>query len=770
MPDAPVGGLTHQIRNLWLLAVIWTAAVGAYLAWNVSHDRVVALQGVQNEARALANEFVDNQRWLSEIGSLYVPETDKTPANPYLATVPDRDIVSPSGTSLTLINHAHVLKTLAREHTGVAKATVRLTSRDPLNPSDVADAWERTALERLEAGATEITMTELSATEPRLRYMAPVIARGHCGHCHTTQRWPEGAVAGGISLTIPLTAAFADAKRDIMVESSLVASLWLLATAAIWLLAHRLGRSQRQTREAEAGLTRSTSFLRAVLDSIEDQITIIDPTTFAILDANRAHWNAFGVAAESAQGRTCQAVGHGNDATCTEPEHRCPVATACRSGTTASSEHVHRNAEGEERQVVVSAYPVRTPTGEIRHVVRVVRDVTEHKKLEAKFLQAQKMEAIGRLAGGVAHDMNNVLSVILNDCALLLEDLPPKSPIVAELEEIRSAGERASALTKQLLAFSRKQPFRPLAIDVNKVVKSIAKMISRLVGENVKVQLELADDLGAVVADPAHLEQVIMNLAVNARDAMPKGGEIRIKTDRVTLTDADCAGTPTARPGNFVRLALGDTGTGMDAATLARIFEPFFTTKGPAQGTGLGLSVVYGIVEQQGGWISVDSRVGAGSTFSVHLPQSERLSAPAPEPSTLVEKGHGETVLLVEDDEQVLNVTKRILALNGYQVVTARSAKDALFAFGSATPSVSLILSDVVLPDESGVTLVQKLRLQSPGVPFVLMSGYNDEGAGIASATQNGGLFIQKPYRSQDLLQLLRRALAAPPTPATVRP
>lgn len=417
-----------------------------------------------------------------------------------------------------------------------------------------------------------------------------------------------------------------------------------------------------------------------------------------------------------------------------------------------------RTKSGEERQVLISAERITldgTPC-----VLANTVDVTDSRRLEAQFRQAQKLEAVGRLAGGVAHDFNNILGVIMGYSELAKELTSPSSPVHKHLDNIKQAGHRAAELTKQLLAFSRQQVVTPQILDMNAVVQSTSKMLLRLIGEDVSLLVRPAKSLGSVKADLGQIEQILMNLAVNARDAMPNGGKIVIETANVELDETYTEQHSPVRPGLYVLLAVSDTGCGMDAATLSKIFEPFFTTKEAGRGTGLGLSTVYGIVKQSGGYVWAYSEVGRGTTFKIYLPRVD--AAPefrTPEPSAVVFARGTETILLVEDDPLLRELTAELLRSGGYTVLEAADANAALEIVKHAPASVHLVLTDVIMPGMSGGELTAQLRSIVPGLAVLFMSGYASDliaRSGIAEPEQ---LLIQKPFTKKSLLEKVRIVL-----------
>jgi PAS domain S-box-containing protein len=382
------------------------------------------------------------------------------------------------------------------------------------------------------------------------------------------------------------------------------------------------------------------------------------------------------------------------------------------------------------------------------------------RQTEEQFRQAQKMEAVGRLAGGVAHDFNNVLSVILSYGEMMVETLKEEDPMQGEVHEILKAAKRAADLTRQLLTFSRQQVLEPKVVDLNEVLGSMAKMLRRLVGEDVELSVVRAASLERTRVDRGSIEQLVMNLAVNARDAMPTGGKLTIETANVVLDEAYTREHFGAKTGPAVLLAVSDSGTGMDRATQARIFEPFFTTKEQGKGTGLGLSTVFGIVQQSGGSIWVHSEVGVGSTFKVYLPVAGAgaVAEPCAAPPPAALRG-SETILLVEDEEQVRVVARGILKQQGYQVVVAENAGEALLLCEKHEGDIDLLLSDVVMPRMSGPELARRLAALRPGMKILCMSGYTDDAVIRHGALEAGIAFIQKPFTPDSLTKKVRDVL-----------
>jgi len=393
--------------------------------------------------------------------------------------------------------------------------------------------------------------------------------------------------------------------------------------------------------------------------------------------------------------------------------------------------------------------------------VGVGLDITGRHTLEEQFQQAQKMEAIGRLAGGVAHDFNNLLTVILGYCELLLADCKPGDPHQADIAEIQKAGERAGGLTRQLLAFSRKQIIEPTVLDLNEVVGNLRPMLGRLIGEDVNVPANLRSELAPITADRGQVEQIVMNLAVNARDAMPNGGTLTIETANVELDEHYARMHRGVKPGPYVALTVTDTGTGMTPEVQARLFEPFFTTKEPGKGTGLGMATVYGIVTRCGGSIGVYSEVGRGTSFNLYFPRANaaemivEAAAPAAPP-----RAGTQTVLVVEDQEGVRELAKRLLERRGYTALVAADASEALRLF-EQNPSIDVLLTDVVMPGASGPDLTKQLMEQRPALKVIYMSGYTEDAIVHHGILKPGIAFLHKPFTSETLGRKISDVLEA---------
>ena len=511
-------------------------------------------------------------------------------------------------------------------------------------------------------------------------------------------------------------------------------------------------------REAVRLLEDSEQRYRLLFESNPHPMWVYEVGTLNFLEVNQSAIEHYGYSREEFLTMTLREIRPHEDiakllSDTGHPSTICHTDGPCR----------HRKKDGSLIDVEITAHPFVFQGRDARLIL--AHDITKRAQLEEQLRQSQKLEGIGRLAGGVAHDFNNMLTVISGYAELLAARLSPGDDRRAAATEISSAAERASALTQQLLAFSRRQVLLPKILDLNTSVANIKKMLSRLLGEDVEVRTVLAPNLWSVSADPGQVDQILMNLAVNGRDAMERGGTLTIETANATLDDKYAASHVGVEPGEYVRLSVTDTGHGMDAATKLRLFEPFFTTKQVGQGTGLGLSTVYGIVKQSGGNIWVYSEVGQGATFAVYLPRS---AAPADVlqavPHVLSPDAMGQTILVVEDDFTVCKMISTMLSSGGYAVLSANTAEEALH-FCTQASRIDLLLCDMVLPRTDGPTIARQVSALLPELPVLFMSGYTQHPVLLHAGLGETTAFLQKPFTRQTLIAKIQSLLKPPAAP-----
>jgi PAS domain S-box-containing protein len=515
-----------------------------------------------------------------------------------------------------------------------------------------------------------------------------------------------------------------------------------------------ISRRKEAERALLEQLSRSEEEYRTLFELHPNPVWVYDIETLRFLAVNAAAERQYGYSRQELASMTIADI---------RPQDEVPAMLAAvgniAEGATRSGPWHHRRRDGTVFEVEISSHTI--VFGGRRGEVVMAVDVSERRTLEHQLLQAQKMEAVGQLAGGVAHDFNNLALVISGHADLLLERLDD-GRARESAREIRRAADQASELTRQLLAFSRRQVLRPVELDVSEVVADLVPMLSRLIGEDIRLSTRLATGTGAVQADPAQLRQVVMNLVLNARDAMPGGGRLSIETSARELDEHFTEAKLELAPGGYVVLAVSDTGQGMDEATRERIFEPFFTTKEAGKGTGLGLSTVYGIVKQTGGSIWVYSEPGRGTTFKVYLPRHGALAAAADhaQPGETVPAAAA-TLLLVEDHEQVRTLVHMVLEKLGHTVLAAASGGEALAAASAREGPIDMVITDLVMPGMDGKELVERLRELRPGIRALFTSGYA-QGVVEGHALSEGDAFLPKPYDQSELAAAVEAVLAEP--------
>jgi PAS domain S-box-containing protein len=557
--------------------------------------------------------------------------------------------------------------------------------------------------------------------------------------------------------------------------SFMVTATTVILAALVWRCAVELDRSdlartraERTLRDLNEGLEVRVAERTETLERLHDELrALFDASPLAICSLTRdgrvRSWNP---AAERLFGWTAdEVIGHPIPNVPADLRHEYhALRERVLAGNPFTNHETRRTRkDGKQIDVSISTAPLHDAPGATSGLVAVYLDIGSRKSLESQLRQAQKMEAVGQLAGGVAHDFNNMLTVIQTSAEFLLEDLEDTDPRRSDAAEIRDTAERAGRLTGQLLAFSRQQVLQPQVVDLNTVVADLEPMLRRVVEENIIVQTRLHPGLDRVRADRSQLEQVILNLVVNARDAMPAGGRLLIETANAMLDDEYPRSHLNAEPGPHVALAVTDTGSGMDAATQARIFEPFFTTKANGHGTGLGLATVHGIVEQSGGHIWVYSELGKGTSFKLYFPRyagPDREDEPRERHPEAEDHRTGATILVVEDDVAVRSSIHRVLDRHGYRVFESPTGEHAIAAVTDPALTIDLVISDMVMPEMSGLELRQRLRATRPSLPMLLMSGYSEETITRLGNHGSLGPVIEKPFTVQGLLRKVREVLA----------
>ncbi|MCL7487855.1 MAG: ATP-binding protein [Desulfobulbaceae bacterium] len=517
-------------------------------------------------------------------------------------------------------------------------------------------------------------------------------------------------------------------------------------------------------RRAEEKLGEQRKFFKTMIESLGHPLYVIDAQTYQVVMANRAACEITG--AKSYYGMTCYSLTHHGTEPCGGREHPCPLVAVKTSKAPVSVEHIHSERDGSARYFEIHAYPMFDEQGNVSHIIEYNIDVTGRKvdeeekdKLRAQLFASQKMEAVGILAGGVAHDFNNILTTILGYSQIMALKLEEENPMREMVEEIYDAAERATGLTRQLLAFSRKQVMEMKVVSLNTIVENISKMLGRLIGEDVEMRLVLTESIPNIKVDAGQVEQVIMNLVINAREAMVGGGHLTIETGRVELDEKYTAVHHGVEPGMYAVLTVTDTGKGMSPEVREKIFEPFYTTKQRDKGTGLGLATVYGIVRQHKGHIYVYSEPEKGTTFKIYLPAAEGSVEPLEKEDVRVMPPGTEAIMVVDDDAAIRRLVRDTLEPLGYSVLEAGSGNDALAVLGRSEEKVDLVLTDLIMPGMNGRELIETIMRDQPGIKAILMSGYTDDIVAHQDDLKPGVIFISKPLLPISLAKKVRQML-----------
>lgn len=519
-----------------------------------------------------------------------------------------------------------------------------------------------------------------------------------------------------------------------------------------------LRKSEEALLESEANLSSSLKFTKSILDTIDEAFIVIDPE-YRIVSANQAYLNQINARLEDVIGIKCHESSHHLARPCHETGEDCSIMHTLLTGQPCSSMHTHLDKQGNNVYVETKSYPIKDDAGKIVSAIEIIIDISEKRKLEEQLRQAQKLEAVGQLAGGIAHDFNNMLTAIMGYGSLLNNSIEKGSQLKTYVDQILNSAEKSADLTRQLLAFSRKQIISQKRVDLNELIRGMDRLLHRVIGEDIEMHTVLADEVLPVMIDPGQMEHVLMNLVTNARDAMPDGGLLSISTTKANLDEVYGKTHDIDKPGMYSCVSVTDSGKGMDEKTRQRIFEPFFTTKELGKGTGLGLSLVYGVVKQHNGSISVYSEPGKGTTFKLYLPLTEMASYESRITEAIIPKGGTETILVAEDNDEVRGLTRKVLEASGYKVIEAVDGEDAVSKFESGKDEIRLAIIDVIMPRTSGKEAGERIRNIRDDMRILYMSGYTADIIRQKGILEEKTDFLSKPISPHDLLVTIRGIL-----------
>ncbi|MHB8844091.1 MAG: c-type heme family protein [Nitrospirota bacterium] len=733
-------------KYILLLVFGWTVLLFVSLSWNSRITHLNNLEKARLVARSFYDLTIEFRRWGSLHGGVYVPVTATQQPNPYL-TVAERDVTTTTGRKLTLVNPAwmtrQVFELISKRST--LPIISRLTSLKYINPVNKPDPWEMSALQDFEGGEKETSAVANIGGEPYMRIMRPFRTEQACLKCHGHQGYKVGDIRGGISIAVPMRPHLAAEAKE---QKALLLShlfIWFIGTGGIMLFGRNIQRHQRQIVERE-------NRYRLLFERNPHPMWVYDLETLRFLMVNDAAVDHYGYSRDEFLAMTIKDIRPAEDVSALL-ENISRVTT----GRDQAGIWRHQKKDGAVLHVEITSHVVEFDGHRAELVL--ANDVTERLKLEDQLRQAQKMEAVGLLAGGVAHDFNNVLTAIIGYGNLLQMKMEPADPLRSYAEHILTTSQRAAQLTQSLLTFSRKQAVNLLPLELNSTVLRVEKLLKRLIREDIDLRTELAVGDAMVLADSIQLEQVLMNLVTNARDAMPEGGTLTISTSFATIDAAFVVDHGYGQTGPYIKLTIADTGAGMDDRTKARIFEPFFTTKEMGKGTGLGLATVYGIIKQHKGFIDVNSAPGAGTAFHLYLPLIGPASALPAMKNSRELRGGTETILVAEDDEAIRALTRSVLMEFGYTVMEAKDGEDAVRMFEQNRETIELLLFDVIMPRKNGKTAYEEIRRMRPDMKALFMSGYSADMISQEGILEKDLNFIAKPLSPTELLQKVREVL-----------
>ncbi len=756
------------------LLVIFSSLMTLSFLWNTHIERKQAVEYASHEARAIIEKDQAYRHWAISHGDVYVPVTDTMQPNPYLSNIFERDIETASGRHLTLLNPATIMKQTMQQFHQLYGVQGHITSLNLLNKLNIADTWERQALIDFSNGVKEKITVVGMGTEQHLRMMKPLITVEACLKCHSRQNYKLGDIRGGIAISLPLAPHLAIERKNIQAITLSHSFIWFLGVVGIG-AAYGKGRSVILERvDAEnariditAALMASENKYRLILNSTGEGIFGVDMDgncTFA----NPACVKFLGYPSDKELlGKNMHQVSHHTSVDGTPyPLEGCRIHQSLHSiAGSPRTEEIFWRADGSSFPTEYCSYP-QIVNQEIVGAVVAFTDISQRKELERQkstlheqLLHSQKMEAIGLLAGGIAHDFNNILTIIHGFGSMIQMEVAENDKLLHEVDQILAAADRAAQLTRSLLLFSRKQITELKTVDLNVIAQGSQSFLSRIIGEDISIRTELWAEKLLIHADIGQIEQVLMNLATNARDAMPNGGKIDIKTKTAEIDEQFLWEHGFGKVGRYALVSVADNGSGMDHETSQKIFEPFYTTKEAGKGTGLGLTTVYGIVKQHQGYINVESLPGHGTKFKIYLPIIEHEVQAEVPPGQTYAAGGNEMILVAEDDEMTRELLTNTLSSFGYTVLNAIDGDEAVQLFNEHRDEIKLLLMDITMPNKSGAQAYEDILKIDPKMKTIFMTGYPVDMYENDQLKYDGCELIKKPIFITDLTRRIREML-----------
>jgi len=756
----------RKIRRYALIgAVLWTLLLfGLFVAYVVDNRDTIREIG-RSMAQASFEKDVLYRRWAARHGGVYVPETPASPANPYLSHIPERDITTPSGRRLTLVNPAYMMRQvfeLAREDIDIPQG--HITSLNPIRAENAPDAWETKALKSLEQGAKEVVERVELNGQPHLRFMRPLMTEKPCLRCHAVQGYKEGDGRGGISVTLSLVAIQNAMNKEMIQEAFIHSLIWLLGLGVIWQGTKKITGITKSLRDKNDHLLESEQRFRILSDTVPVLVWMSDETKGCTYFNKR--WCDF------AGRKEAELLGKG----WAEDVHPDDLDECIRIYENSFDARLPfsivyrlRRHDGEYRWLLDNGVPRWKDETEFIGYIGSCVDITERKQaevdrqqLEQQFHQAQKLESLGVLAGGIAHDFNNILTVIMGHCYMAREDIIPEQEYKAVFQKIETAGSRATDLCRQMLTYAGRSPLVQTRVNLWLLVDEVVKMLQAAIKKNVTIELDLKRVVPEIKGDTGQIQQVIMNLIINAAEAIGENnGAIRVALTRILInvdqTETDAFGMD-IQPGGYICLEVSDTGCGMDEETQQRIFEPFYTTK--FTGRGLGMSAIKGIIKSHDSALQLESTPGVGTTFKVYFPVPQASGdAETTLPATVPLEEASGTILLVEDEQMLRVMGTELLEAMGFSALTAEDGSEALEIYCERGSEIDVILLDLIMPVMGGIEAYHELRKINTIVPIIICSGYGVESVEEIIGNDPHAGFVHKPYKPEVLQDVLVRMM-----------
>jgi PAS domain S-box-containing protein len=734
----------------FFLCVCWIFVIGCLLWWAIINQKQSIYKFAAVEARASFHKDLVYRRWSAIHGGTYVPSTNETPPNPYLSHVAERDILTPSGKALTLVNPAYMTRQVHDLGQNKYGLIGHITSLNPIRPENRPDKWETDALIAFEKGKNEITSVRLIDGVKYLRLMRPMITKKECLKCHAKQGYKEGDLRGGISVAVPLSSYETIANKNILNLTVTYVIIIVLGIISLIITFVVLNKRDYRQKKIEQSLQESEEQHRSIIQTAMDGFFLAD-TKGRLLEVNETYCKMSGYSDKellSMRISQLESIETGH-----EVENRIQTIIS-RGEDRFESQHFRK--DGTTFEVEVSVQYRSIDGGQF---VSFIRDITKQKKMETLVHQSQKVESIGTLAGGIAHDFNNILFPIIGNSEMLIEDVPEDSPFKYGLNQIYTGALRASELVKQILTFSRQETGELKLMKLQPIIKEALKLIRATIPTTIAIKQNIQPDCGAIKADPTQIHQIIMNLATNAYHAMEViGGEMNVRLKKVKIEEPDLF-NPDIKPGTFACLSISDTGKGMDNELIEKIFDPFFTTKETGKGTGMGLSVVHGIVKSMHGTIQIYSEPDKGTDFHVYLPLAEDIKEQQVTHAKTFIQGGSEHILLVDDEKAIVELEQNVLERLGYKVTSRSSSIEALEAFRAAPEKFDMVITDMAMPNMSGDKLSVELNKILPGIPVLLCTGFSETMSEEKAAYLGIKGFLLKPIVMRDLSHKIREVL-----------